>query len=173
MSVLSPGRVAGPTSPFRRDLRVDSSSCGANLRFSRPAGFVSWWAGWGEAEGGDSEVGEGSGVGSAAGPALRCSLKVVSMGTGAKRLRAGAGSVMVSVVNWQGQQIDGSRSRRCWCLVFGEGGCGEKGDDGCSCTLWLGQTERGRLKMRQCWVGQGTRQLAKGPIEATKCEMLL
>lgn len=43
-------------------------------------------------------VGEGSGVGSAAGPPMRCSLKVVSMGTGAKRLRAGAGSAMVSAV---------------------------------------------------------------------------
>lgn len=52
-------------------------------------------------------------------------------------------------------------------------GCGERDDNGYSCALWLGQTERSRQKMPEYWVGQGTRQLAKGPIEATKIKALL
>lgn len=106
MSVLSAGLVVGPTSPALRDLRLDSRSCGAKRRFSRATVWVSWWVTWTGAGGedGEAEVGEGSGVGSAAGPPLRCSLKVVSIGTGANRLRDCVGCVMLCVVYHNGDQ---------------------------------------------------------------------
>lgn len=75
-------RVAGPSSPTLRDLRTeDSTSWGANLRFSLA----------GRGVGGDSDRGDGLGVSSGAGPVFRYCSKVVSMGTGANRRRGSVG----------------------------------------------------------------------------------
>lgn len=70
--------VAGPSSPARRARRTDdSTSWGANLRFSRRSG---------EGEDGD-ERGDGLGVSSPGGIVFRYRSKVVSMGIGANRAR--------------------------------------------------------------------------------------
>lgn len=88
MSVLSVGRVAGPGSPTRRLLLELSISCGAKRRLIR-----------GCADAGDRDRGDGSGVSSGLGPtrtpaggsgAARWDLYVVSIGSGAKRLRGGS-----------------------------------------------------------------------------------
>lgn len=104
ISVLSVGLVAGPTSPIRRERRDDSISCGAKWRFSFfgcvtgtcKTGFVHSWGV------GDGVRGDGEGVGSKVGPVVfavllgrrNCS-KVVSMGTGTKRRRAGCVGVVI------------------------------------------------------------------------------
>lgn len=82
MSVRSVGLVAGPSSPARRDLRTeDSTSCGANLRFSRG--------------GGEGVRGDGLGVSSPAGIVLRYCSNVVSIGIGANRRRGRAGEFAI------------------------------------------------------------------------------
>lgn len=109
MSVLSLGFVAGPSSPALRErLTEDSTNCGAKrpLSFFNPltCGGVANCAVRADCSGGgESDRGDGLGVGSATGPpgppppSLRNCTNVVSIGTGANRRRGCSAFVGVAI----------------------------------------------------------------------------